>query len=105
MRLTQNLLLLLRKSPRPRGLNVLNAGWERKVLDSDIGLSNPSNYSIGRCVDHTTTLMTLGLEYLAGNNREITFLHTFPGLVSTEIFTRLKAPEGSGVLKRALVVF
>jgi hypothetical protein len=105
MRLTQNLLPHLRKSPRPRVLNVLNADWERKMLDSDIGLSDLSNYSIGRCVDHTTTLMTLGLEYLAENNNEITFLHTFPGLVSTSIFTRLKAPGGSGVLKRALVVF
>lgn len=58
------------------------------MLDSDIGLENPTNYGIGAAVDHTTTLMTLGLGYFAENNKEITFIHTFPGLVSTEIFTK-----------------
>jgi hypothetical protein len=48
--------------------------------------------------------MTLGLEYFAENNKEITFIHTFPGLVPTQIHTRLKAPEGSGVVGKALVV-
>jgi hypothetical protein len=65
IRLIQNLLPLLRKSPRPRALSVLNAGWERKMIDEDIGLSNAANYGITTVVPHTTTLMTLGLEYFA----------------------------------------
>jgi hypothetical protein len=106
LRLLQQLLPLLLKSPRgARVLSVLNAGWERKMLDSDIGLSNPSHYSIGAAVDHTNTLMTLGLEYFAERNKEVTFLHTFPGLVSTRIFTRLKAPREAGLVKSVLVVF
>jgi hypothetical protein len=72
MRLIQNFLPLLRKYPRPRVLSVLNAGWERKMIDEDIGLSNPANYGVTTAVPHTTTLMTLGLEYFAENNEEIT---------------------------------
>jgi hypothetical protein len=46
MSLIQNILPLLRKAPRPRVLSVLNAGWERKMIDEDIGLSNPADYGV-----------------------------------------------------------
>ena len=47
--------------------------------------------------------MALGLEYFAESNKEITFLHTLPRLVPIQIYTRLKEPEGSGVVGKVLV--
>jgi len=41
IRLIMNLLPLIRQSPRPRVLSVLNGGREKAMLDDDIGLENP----------------------------------------------------------------
>jgi NAD(P)-dependent dehydrogenase (short-subunit alcohol dehydrogenase family) len=41
VRLTTNLLPLLRKSPRPRILSVLSGGQEKKMIEDDLGLQNP----------------------------------------------------------------
>jgi NAD(P)-dependent dehydrogenase (short-subunit alcohol dehydrogenase family) len=100
IRLTTNLLPLLRKSSRPRILSVLNGGNEKQMCDEDIGLENLQNYSWSAAVNHIATMMTLSFEYLAENDKNITFLHGFPGLVRTEIFSRLTPAEDSGILGR-----
>ncbi|MCJ1454548.1 hypothetical protein MMC28_004901 [Mycoblastus sanguinarius] len=95
MRLTSNLLPLLRKSPQPRVLSVLAGGREKSMRDEDIGLEQ--HWSTRGVIDHTTTMTSLAFEYLAENDKQITFLHAFPGWVRTDIFARLTAPESSGV--------
>lgn len=50
-------------------------------------------------------MMTLALEYLAESEKQITFTHAFPGLVGTDIFSRLTAPESFGILGRLYVGF
>jgi hypothetical protein len=101
MHLIQNPLPLLRKSPRSRVLSVLNAGWERKMIDEDIG-SDPVNYGVAAAVPHITTLMTLGLEYSAENNKGITFIHTFPGLCQPRFILGWKYRRGVGWWGRRL---
>lgn len=102
LRLAQNLLPLLRKSTRPRLLTVLAGGNEDRMLDEDIGLENPQNYGLRVATVHTTTMTTLSLEYLAENDKHITFIHAFPGLVSTGLFSRLRAPATFGILGKAV---
>lgn len=48
-------------------------------------------------------LTTLVMEHLSENDKNITFIHSFPGLVKTDNFTHLKAPEDSGSLAKLLV--
>ncbi|KAF5875533.1 putative short-chain dehydrogenases protein [Botrytis fragariae] len=105
MRLLTNLLPLLRCSTRPRVLSVLNAGQELKMQDEDIGLQTPGNFGPRVAINHTTTMMTLGLEYLSQSdaNQNITFIHSFPGLVASDNFSRLTAPNSFGLLARILV--
>lgn len=97
MRLTTNLLPLLRQSPRPRILSVVNGGREKQMRDDDIGLENAQNFTSCAAINHTTTMMTLAIEYLAENDKRITFMHAFPGLVATDNFSRLAAPESFGI--------
>jgi hypothetical protein len=51
--------------------------------------------SILRLGAYTTTMTTLAMEHLAAadpDNRTITFLHVFPGIVKTDIIARLTPP-------------
>lgn len=98
VRLVCNLLPLLRQSPRPRVLSVLNGGKEKAIHEQDIGLDE--RWSPISVINHTTTMTTLVFEHLAEENRRIAFLHSSPGLVKTDIFARLTPPESSGLLWR-----
>ena len=98
IRFVCNLLPLLRQSPQPRVLSVLNGGNEKAIHEKDIGLDKEwSPFSV---INHSTTMTTLAFEHLAEENRRIAFLHSAPGLVKTDIFARLTPPESSGLLWR-----
>ena len=71
------------------------------MRDEDIGLEQ--HWSTLAVVDHTTTMTSLAFEYLAENDKRITFLHACPGLVRTDNFSRLTAPESCGVAWRVLL--
>jgi hypothetical protein len=77
---------------------VLNGGKEKSMRDEDIGLEQ--QWSPLAVINHTTTMTSLVFEHLAENEKRITFLHAYPGLVQTDIFARLTAPESSGVVWR-----
>ncbi|KAJ9501881.1 hypothetical protein H2202_002843 [Exophiala xenobiotica] len=98
MRMVSNLLPLLRQSPNPRVLSVLNGGREKKMYDDDLGLEK--HWAIFTVVNHSTTMTSLAFEYLARNDQKITFLHAYPGLVQTDIIARMAAPESSGMMWR-----
>ena len=102
VRLLSNLLPLLCRSQRPRVLSVLNGGRERPMIDEDIDLEH--HFSWRGSMNHCTTMTTLALEHLAENDKQITFFHAFPGLVSTDIFARLTATESAGMIWRLLLV-
>lgn len=71
------------------------------MRDDDIGLEQ--HWSALAVVDHTTTMTSLAFEHLAENDKRITFLHVYPGFVQTDNFSRLTAPESSGVAWRLLL--
>ncbi|KAM0171268.1 hypothetical protein ACHAPF_008301 [Botrytis cinerea] len=86
-------------------LNIDAAWQELKMQDEDIGLLNPENFGPRVAINHTTTMTTLALEYLSQNdaNMNITFIHSFPGLVASDNFSRLTAPDSFGLLGKILV--
>lgn len=81
-------------------MTVLNAGKEKPVIKEDLGLEDEKNWSAVAAVNHTTTATTLALDILNEDpsNKNVTFMHAFPGLVRTDIFSKLKAPEASSYL-------
>jgi hypothetical protein len=72
------------------------------MRDDDIGLENPDDYTWQGAIAHHSTMTSLAFEYLAENDKKITFMHVFPGLVSTGLFSRVAAPSTSGLLARSL---
>lgn len=98
MRMVSNLLPLLRQSPNPRVLSVLNGGREKKMYDDDLGLEK--HWAAFTVINHTTTMTSLAFEYLARNDQKLAFLHAYPGLVQTDIIARMTAPESSGIIWR-----
>lgn len=78
---------------------MLNGGKEKAIIEEDLGLEKPANWSTTTVVNHTTTNMSLALGFLAEDpsNKHLALMHAFPGLVRTEIFSKLKAPESSSV--------
>ena len=79
-------------------LSVLNGGRETRLLEHDIGLEK--NWSLISVGSHTTTMTSLAFEHLAASNKQITFLHSFPGMVKTDVIARMTPPESSGLLWR-----
>ncbi|RYP45089.1 hypothetical protein DL768_008520 [Monosporascus sp. mg162] len=103
MRLIENLLPLLRRAPEPRVLSVLNGGKEASINEDDLGLEEA--WSLLSVVAHATTMTTLAFEFLATQNKEMTFLHVYPGWVRTDNFSRLTAPESSGFAWASVLAF
>ncbi|KAK0748951.1 hypothetical protein B0T18DRAFT_479163 [Schizothecium vesticola] len=101
-RLVSSLLPLLRNSPRPRILSILNGGKETTLNTADLGLAHPGSWTPFAAIAQTTMMTTLAFEHLArlpGNER-VTFLHAFPGLVRTGIGANIVAPPGAGWWQR-----
>ena len=100
IRLIYNLLPLLRQSPSPRVQSALNGGEEGAIDINDLGLDN--KWTLFGVINHTTTMMTLALEYLGEQkeNERMCFIHCYPGFVSTNFFARLTPPDSASVLWR-----
>jgi NAD(P)-dependent dehydrogenase (short-subunit alcohol dehydrogenase family) len=97
MRLTFNLLPLLKNSQAPKVLSVLAGGQERRLLTHDLGLKE--NYSILNVMDQATTMHTLAFEHLAQDHQSISFLHAYPGWVRTDIVKNLFEGRQRGYLR------
>ena len=102
MRLIHNLLPLLSQSPHPRVLSVLNGGKEKAITLEDLGLEQ--KWSTTGVITHTVTMMSLAFEHLAKESPQSVLMHSHPGIVSTDIFAKLKPLEDSGVLWRLILV-
>lgn len=86
MRFAQNLLPLLEAAePQPgRVVSVLGGGFEGNINADDLDLKH--NYNIVSCAMHSVTMTSLTMEHLAASHRA-SFIHVFPGIVGTNIYT------------------
>jgi hypothetical protein len=93
-RFIHHFIPLLNASPNPHVLNVLAGGEEASIVSSDLDLKDPKNFSIGNAAVHSATMLTLTLERYAAANPNISFVHSFPGLVATPTLTRASGLVG-----------
>jgi NAD(P)-dependent dehydrogenase (short-subunit alcohol dehydrogenase family) len=86
MRFVQNLLPLLEAAEHQPGrvVSVLGGGFEGNINADDLDLKH--NYNIVSCAMHSVTMTSLAMEHLAASHRA-SFVHVFPGLVGTNIYT------------------
>lgn len=86
MRFIQNLLPLLEAAePQPgRVVSVLGGGFEGNINAEDLDLKH--NYHIVSCALHSVTMTSLAMGHLAASHRT-SFVHVFPGIVGTNIYT------------------
>lgn len=87
VRTIQLLLPLLRNSPNAHVHNVLAGGKESAVIEDDLDLAKPNNFSVSSSSVQSATMLTLLLEKWANENPEISFVHSYPGLVDTPVLT------------------
>jgi NAD(P)-dependent dehydrogenase (short-subunit alcohol dehydrogenase family) len=80
-----HLLPLLRKADAPRVVAVLGGGLERlnSLQLDDLELKKPENWSGMKAQSQNTTINTVAMDKLAGDNPEVTFIHSWPGWVDT----------------------
>ncbi|KAM5342038.1 hypothetical protein ACJ41O_015069 [Fusarium nematophilum] len=92
LRAIQQLLPLLNHPsvPSPRVISVLAAGMEEPLNESDLDLRDSRNWSTWNSSVHSATMGTLALERLARENPRISFVHWYPGPVSTPGLARVK---------------
>ncbi|KAF2436585.1 hypothetical protein EJ08DRAFT_555407, partial [Tothia fuscella] len=101
MRFLMTLLPLLRKSSNPRVVSVLGAGQEGQLWPEDWTMEK--HWGLANAAGASGSLKTLMLEQLSEKeeNKNISFVHLFPGLVGD---TGLKF-EGLGFITNALLVW
>ncbi|KAJ4013102.1 hypothetical protein NW752_006379 [Fusarium irregulare] len=98
VRLTLNLLPLLRKAPSLRRVISVFAGTkEGKLFADDIAGRNIPFTSIHNSRGHLCTAITLSLEALARQAPEVSFIHNFPGSVDTDLIR-----PGDGIMMHVM---
>ncbi|KAH0372519.1 NAD(P)-binding protein, partial [Aureobasidium melanogenum] len=95
MRFAQNLLPLLEAAEQPgRVVSVLGGGFEGNINVDDLDLKH--NYNIVSCAMHSVTMTSLAMEHLAASHCA-SFVHVYPGLVGTNIYTNSFPPPLAAV--------
>lgn len=88
MRFVQNLLPLLEASKETatpaRVVSVLGGGFEGNINTKDLDLKD--GYNIVSCAIHSVTMTSLAMEHLAAKH-PVSFVHVYPGLVGTNIYS------------------
>lgn len=79
------LVPLLEAAEAPRVVSVLAGGMERaNAVDlEDLDLKKPGNFGGVKAQMQYTAMNTMALEKLAGENPNVTFIHSWPGWVNT----------------------
>ena len=88
MQFITNLLPQLNKATSPSVVTVLAGDGAGPVPQDDLSLKNPANYSVIKAGGAASTYTTLFLERLHADNPRVSFVHTFPGLVKTNLWWR-----------------
>ncbi|KAI0160500.1 NAD(P)-binding protein [Xylariaceae sp. FL1272] len=94
------LMSLLNAAQHPRVVSVLAGGQESPLVEDDLDLRTPGNFSLIKSSTQSATMLTLCLEHLAIENPKVSFIHSFPGFVDTPLFGR-----GSSGIKNLLLTW
>lgn len=71
-------------SPRlARVVCVLGAGGEGRLILEDLSLKE--NYTMRNCANHAITMTSLAMDELAQAHPSVSFIHTYPGVVNTDL--------------------
>ncbi|KAI1264952.1 NAD(P)-binding protein [Xylariaceae sp. FL1019] len=79
------LMSLLNAASHPRVVSVLAGGQESPLVEDDLDLRKPGNFSLIKSSTQSATMLTLCLEHLAIENPKVSFVHSYPGLVDTPL--------------------
>ncbi|KAL2839675.1 hypothetical protein BJX68DRAFT_247481 [Aspergillus pseudodeflectus] len=88
MRFIQNLLPLLESTPTPeptRVISIYGGGFEFPIDTSDLELKH--TFSLLNAYKHSITMTTLAMEHLSKLHPNVSFIHAYPGLVGTNIYS------------------
>jgi len=89
-----HLLPLLSAAEAPKVVSVLAGGMERAVINlDDMDLKKPGNFNAIKAQTQYAVMNTLGLEQLANDNPDVTFIHSWPGWVNTGNVRRGQDPN------------
>ncbi|KAE8385386.1 hypothetical protein BDV23DRAFT_190899 [Aspergillus alliaceus] len=95
MRFVQNLLPLLASARPSRVVSVYGGGFEFGINTDDLDLKH--NFSLLNAYKHSITMTSLSMEYLATSHPAVSFVHVYPGLVGTNIYTNSFPPPISAL--------
>ncbi|KAJ0414468.1 hypothetical protein BJY00DRAFT_295142 [Aspergillus carlsbadensis] len=88
MRFITNLLPLLESTPSTeptRVISIYGGGFEFPINTSDLDLKH--TFSLLNAYKHSITMTTLSMEHLAKLHPNVSFIHAYPGLVGTNIYS------------------
>ncbi|KAL5339031.1 hypothetical protein BJX70DRAFT_364824 [Aspergillus crustosus] len=85
MRFIQNLLPLLETASPSRVVSIYGGGFEFPINTSDLDLKH--TFSLLNAYKHSITMTSLSMEHLAKSHPSVSFIHGYPGLVGTNIYT------------------
>lgn len=90
----RHLLPLLEAAESPRVVSVLGGGMESRAVDlDDLGLKKPGNFGAMKAQLQYMSMNTMAMETLAGENPNVTFIHSWPGWVDTGNVKRGRDPN------------
>lgn len=100
-----HLLPLLRKAEAPKVISVLAGGleWASAVDLDDLDLKKPGNFGARKTRAQYPAMNTMTLERLANENSNVTFIHSWPGLVNTGNVRRGLDPDRTSIFMVWLV--
>lgn len=81
----QNLLPLLKSSRPSYIVSVYSSSFKYSINTSNLNLQY--NFSLLNAYKHSITMTSLSLEHLVSTNPSVSFIHAYPGLVGTNIYT------------------
>lgn len=85
MRFVQQLLPLLESAGPSRVVSVYGGGFEFPINIDDLDLKH--NFSLLNSYRHSITMTSLSMDHLAATHPAVGFVHAYPGLVGTNIYT------------------
>ncbi|KAE8152197.1 hypothetical protein BDV25DRAFT_170711 [Aspergillus avenaceus] len=85
MRFIRNLLPLLETGKPSRVVSIYGGGFEFGIDLEDLDLKR--NFSLLNAYKHSITMTSLSMEHLAQEHPNVSFIHAYPGLVGTNIYT------------------